>query len=172
MQGIVNRMLGLGCGLGLLIAATGCSSHPTDWTFTDSQGSERNLSDYKGQVVVIGFSNTWCEPCQEAAMHMQSLQERFGPAGVKVINVSSWERGDPEKWMGEHGYTYGVMLNGTDVARDYKIDRVPTFVVLGVDGRVIYRAEGFKDSTGEKIDRVVERHLAKHGQGAYAAHGG
>lgn len=172
MQGFTKRLFGLGCGLVLLCGATGCSSKPKDWNFTDAQGSVRSLSDYQGQIVVIGFSNTWCDPCQDAATHMQSMQESFGPQGVKVINVSSWERGSPEAWMADHGYTYGVMVNGTDIAREYKVDRVPTFVVLGSNGKIVYRTEGFKNSTPRKLTRVVERQLKKSGASAFASHGG
>ena len=103
MQRIVNRSLGLGLGLLLLGGLGGCSAKAKDWTFTDSQGSVRSLSDYKGQTVVISFSNTWCDPCQQAAVHMQAIQDRFGSHGVKVLNISSWERGNPEKWMAENG---------------------------------------------------------------------
>ena len=172
MLRIMNRTLGLGCGLLLLCGLNGCASKAKNWTFTDAQGAVRTLSDYEGQVVVINFSNTWCDPCQEAAVHMQGIQDRFGPLGVKVITVSSWERGDPGEWMAENGFNYGVMVNGTKVAREYKVDRLPTFVVLGVNGKVIYRHEGLGKSTPQKIARVVEKHLKKHGRDGYAQHGG
>ncbi len=173
MQRIVKRTLGLGCGLALLCGAlSGCSSKATDWTFTDAQGSVRNLSDYQGQVVVIGFSNTWCDPCQNAALHMQSLQEKFGGQGVKILSVSSWEQGNPEQYMSENGFTYGVMLNGTELAQQYKVTRLPTFIVIGVNGKVIYRHNGMGKSTPARITKVVEKHLRKHGGDAFAKHNG
>ena len=173
MQCIVNRTLGLGCGLVLLLGGlSGCSSKSGDWTFTDAQGDIRALSDFRGQVVVMSFSNTWCDPCHDAAVHMQNFQEKFSNRGVKVLSVSSWEQGDPQDYMNEHGFTYGVMVNGTDLARDYKVDRIPTFVVIGVDGKVLYRHEGLSKNTPKKIEKVVERHLRQHGGKTYASHPG
>lgn len=173
MQRIASRTVGLGCGLMLLCASlAGCSSKAQDWTFTDSQGTIRSFSDYEGQVIVIGFSNTWCDPCQEAALHMQAIQNQYAQQGVKVLSVSAWDRGNPEEWMAEKGYTYGVMLNGTEIAREYKVDRVPTFLVVGVDGKVIYRHEGFNTSTPNKIAKVVDKHLRKHGRDVMAQHNG
>ncbi len=162
MQRIVKRTLAVGLGLGLMVSMTGCSATSSNWHFTDAQGEVRELSDYKGQVVVISFSNTWCEPCQDAAKLMQDLQERFGRHNVKVITISSWERGDPQKWMYDHGYTYGVMLRGTEIARQYKVDRLPSFLVIGMDGRAIYRHEGLSKSTPGKIAKVFEKQLRKH----------
>ena len=172
MHRIVKRTFSVGVGLVVLCGLNGCASKATNWKFTDAQGEMRDLSDYEGQVVVISFSNTWCEPCREAAIHMQALQQRFGPHGVKVITVSSWERGDPQQWMLERGYTYGVMINGTHIARKYDIDQVPTFLVIGVDGRVIYRHDGLSKSTPDKLARVIDKHLRQHGAKAYAKHKG
>jgi len=171
MQRIVKRTLAVGLGLGLVVSMAGCSTAASNWHFTDSQGEVRELSDYKGQIVVINFSNTWCEPCQDAADLMQDLQEQFGRHNVKVMMISSWERGDPQKWMHDRGYTYGVMLHGTKIARQYEIDQLPSFVVVGVDGRVIYRHDGLSKSTPAKITKVVEKHLRKHSK-TYAQHSG
>ncbi|MHC4769822.1 MAG: peroxiredoxin family protein [Planctomycetota bacterium] len=163
MQRIVKRTFLVGGALALLCAGlAGCgSSKAQSWTFTDDQGSIRRLSDYQGQVLVLGFSNTWCDPCQEAAVHMQLLHERFSDRGVKVMTVSAWERGDPDMYMQEHGYNFGVMTNGTEIAREYNVDEVPTFFVVGVDGKIISRFEGFRDNTPDKISKSVEKHLQK-----------
>ncbi len=170
MQRIVTRTLAAVLGLGLLCGLSACSAPPTNWKFTDAQGEMRALSDYKGQIVVIAFSNSWCDPCKEAAPYMQELQERFGPHGVKVMTVSSWERGDPQQWMLERGYTYGVMVEGPPIAQRYDVDQVPTFLVIGVDGRMIYRHDGLSKSTPDKLARVIEKHLRQHGGKSYAQH--
>jgi peroxiredoxin len=163
MQRIVKRTFWVSGGLLLLcVGLAGCgSTKAKTWMFTDDQGSIRNLSDYQGQVLVLGFSNTWCDPCQAAALHMQNLQDRFRDQGVKVMTVSSWERGDPDAYMQEHGFNYGVMTNGTEIAREYGVDEIPTFFVVGVDGKILSRFEGFSDNTPGKIAKSVEKHLKK-----------
>ena len=171
MHRIVTRTL-IGCGFVVCCALGGCSTKAQNWTFTDAQGTVRNLTDFKGNVLVIGFSNTWCEPCQEAGLQMQALQERFSSQGVKVLSVSSWEHGDPREWMTEHGYNYGLMLNGTEIARQYNVDRIPTYLVVGFDGKVVYRHEGFEKGAADKIAAVIDKQLRKHGGDSYAKHEG
>jgi thioredoxin-related protein len=75
--------------------------------------------------------------------------------------VSAWERGNPDSYMQDHGYNYGVMTNGTEIARDYDVDEIPTFFVVGVDGNIISRYDGFSPSTSSKIAKSVEKHLKK-----------
>ena len=77
--------------------------------------------------------------------------------------VSSWEHGDPSAYLNENGYTYGLMLNGTEIAREYNVDQIPTFCVLGANGRVVARHEGFNKNTPAKLTSAIERHLRKSG---------
>ena len=162
MQRNLKRMFGIGGLLVLCAGLAGCSGgQAQSWTFKDDEGSTRNLSHYQGQVLILGFTNTWCEPCQETARELQALQDRFRGRGVKVMAVSSWERGNPDAYMQDHGYTYGIMTNGTEIARDYDVDEIPTFFVVGVDGNVLDRYDGFSPSTSSKIADTVEKHLKK-----------
>ncbi len=66
------------------------------------------------------------------------------------------------------------MIDGTEIARDYRVDRVPTFYVVGVDGRVVYRHEGFESDTPDKLVRAIEKHLKRAGKRSdhVAQHGG
>ena len=56
MQRIVKRTFVVGGALALLCAGlAGCGGGKAQsWTFTDEQGSIRKLSDYQGQVLVLG----------------------------------------------------------------------------------------------------------------------
>jgi cytochrome c biogenesis protein CcmG/thiol:disulfide interchange protein DsbE len=162
MQRNVKRVFGIGGLLLLCAGLVGCGgTKAQSWTFKDDEGTTRTLSHYRGQVLVLGFTNTWCDPCQEAAQELQALQERFRGRGVKVMAVSSWERGNPDAYMQQHGYTYGVMTNGTEVARDYDVDEIPTFFVVGVDGNILSRYDGYSRSTSSKIAGTVEKYLKK-----------
>ena len=162
MQRNVKRMFGIG---GLLVACAGLvgcgSGQAQSWTFKDDEGSTRNMSHYQGQVLVLSFTNTWCDPCQETARELQALQDRFRGRGVKVMAVSAWERGNPDAYMQDHGYNYGIMTNGTAIAREYDVDEIPTFFVVGVDGNIISRYDGFSPNTSSKIAKSVEKHLSK-----------
>lgn len=163
MHRIVNRSRSLMAGA-LLVGATlaGCAATAPDWTFTDAEGTVHSLSDFRGSVVVLGFTNSWCEPCIEAAPHLQNLHETFSDRGVKVVAVNAWEQGNPIAFMKENGYTYSLLLDGTAIARQYRVSDVPTFYVIGVDGRVVYHRVGFNENTPGQMTKVLERYLQKH----------
>ena len=161
MQRIASRPFGLIFIVAVMtvgLSSCGSSTKTSDWSFTDAAGDIRALSDSRGGVVVLAFINTWCEPCQEAAFHLQQLQARFADRGVRVVFVSSWERGDPASYMEDRGYTYGLLLNGTSIAMDYKVKRVPTFCVIDAKGREVARVDGFNKKTMARLARAIKKH--------------
>jgi len=50
-------------------------------------GQEINLTDYAGDVVLVNFWATWCEPCLKEIPSMMRLSEKMG-RGFKIIMVN------------------------------------------------------------------------------------
>ena len=83
-------------GLGLLLALSGCYSgtrpprigaNAPDFTLTDSDRTVQ-LSQLKGQVVLLNFWATWCPPCVEEMPSLVQMQNRMKGKGITVVAVS------------------------------------------------------------------------------------
>ncbi len=135
-----------------------------DWALRDADGKEHRLSDYKGKVVVLDFWATWCGPCLKLMPEIQGLHEKFKDRGAVVIGISGGERRDPVKGPADHmakqGYTYGLLVEGTDVFAAYGIEVIPTLYVITADGKVAYRGPG-RPGDAAKIERIIEQQLKK-----------
>jgi thiol-disulfide isomerase/thioredoxin len=46
------------------------------------------IQAHRGQVVLVDFWATWCEPCTELFPHTVELQREYGGQGLAVITVS------------------------------------------------------------------------------------
>ena len=133
-----------------------------DFTLKTPDGEEVTLSDLRGQVVVLDFWATWCPPCRKAMPHVQELHERFAEKGVKVIGISTAERGgDPAAMMRDKGYTYDLLLNGERIMQDFGVRSLPTFYVLGKKGGVVHVSRGFRAQDAPVIERAIEGALAR-----------
>lgn len=133
-----------------------------DFSLESPDGKEVKLSSLKGQVVVLDFWATWCGPCKLAMPGVQKLSEEFADKPVKVFGISTWERasGKPAEYMKEKKYTYNLLLNGDEVAEEYKLEGLPTFYVIDTKGRVIYASSGFLPEKEKEISKVIERAIA------------
>lgn len=135
-----------------------------DWTLEDSAGKPHKLSEYRGKVVVMDFWATWCGPCQMAMPGMQSLHEKLSDRGVNVLGINCWEQADPAAFMAEKKFTYGLLVKGDDVAKAYGVSGIPTFYVVGVDGKIIYNAVGHNPSGEAQLEKVIVEHLKANGK--------
>ncbi len=132
------------------ILAEGCPA--PDWTLETPDGTGVTLSELEGNVVVLDFWATWCGPCAMAMPGMQALSEEFQDDPVRIIGVNVWEDGDPVAFMADNGYTYQMVLGGDQVAEEYLVTGIPTFYVIGKDGRISYSSRGY-DPEGEAVLR-------------------
>lgn len=60
------------------------------------QDSDRKieLSQFRGQVVVLNFWATWCPPCNEELPSLMTMQDRTRSRGVVVLGISIDVDGD------------------------------------------------------------------------------
>src|SRR5208337_3435844 len=90
--------------LSLAVGLVGCNQHPAssrrpqekqiaageigsglpDFSVKDLQGREISSADLRGEVVLIDFWATWCEPCKQEMPGYQKLVELYGPSGFAV----------------------------------------------------------------------------------------
>jgi peroxiredoxin len=137
------------------------------WTLKDADGKDHSLADYKGKIVLIDFWATWCPPCKAAMPHVQAVHEKFADKGVVVIGVSTFERGEssekvskPAAYMKEKKFTYNLLVNGDEVATSYGVRGIPSFFVVGEDGKVIYAESGFSPSESDKLEKFLAARVA------------
>ncbi|HPG89028.1 MAG TPA: redoxin family protein, partial [Hyphomicrobium sp.] len=55
-----------------------------DITFTDGNGKELKLSDFKGRTVLLNLWATWCAPCREEMPALNRLQQELGSDSFEV----------------------------------------------------------------------------------------
>ncbi len=124
-----------------------------DWTLADADGKKVSLKDLRGKVVVLDFWASWCGPCRRAMPGVQKIHERHQDKPFAVIGVNCMENGrnaNPADLAKNEGAKYLQLLEGNSVAADYGVRALPTFCVIGKDGKVLYQAAGFNPADIEK----------------------
>ncbi len=132
-----------------------------DFSLEDPQGKIHNLSDYRGKVVLLDFWATWCGPCRAAMPGMQKLHEKFGAKGLVVLGMNSWENDDPVAFMKDQGITYQLLLKADEAAAKYMVTGIPTFYLIGPDGRIVDGSVGFDRNAEERLGAKIEPLLPK-----------
>ena len=60
----------------------------SDITFLDIKNKELNLTDYKGNLVILNFWATWCAPCKDEMPSLDLLTENPNLDNLKIFPIN------------------------------------------------------------------------------------
>jgi peroxiredoxin len=115
------------------------------------------ISALKGQVILIDFFATWCGPCVAMMPHIQSLHEKLGPKGLKVVGVSTEAAGVVAGAAELFHLTYPLASDaGETVSRNYKVYALPTMVIIDRQGIVKEVSIADPDSADAALEAALK----------------
>ncbi len=117
-------------------------------TVTGSKGTV-SLQELRGQVVLLDFWGTFCEPCKKSFPKLEALNRKYAGSGLHVIGISEDEDEDKGK-IPSFAETYGAKFSlawdgDKSIARQYKPETMPSSFLIGKDGVVRFAHVGFHD---------------------------
>jgi thiol-disulfide isomerase/thioredoxin len=107
-----------------------------DFALTTLDGKTVQMSDLRGQPVLINFWASWCGPCRVEMPHIQAAFETHSDAGLIVLAVNQME--SPRtvaQFADEFGLGFLIPLDsdGT-VSAGYQARALPTSYFVDADG--------------------------------------
>jgi cytochrome c biogenesis protein CcmG, thiol:disulfide interchange protein DsbE len=105
------------------------------------QGS---IASYRGEVVVLNFWASWCEPCQIEAPLLEHAQARLERHHSTVLGVTYLDASpDSLGFVRRFGLTYPNLRDteGT-FAHSYGTDQLPESFVIDRQGRIVAISRG------------------------------
>jgi len=143
-------------------AANKHATEPFEFTLRTLDGKPTPLAPLKGKVLVLSFWATWCGPCRELEPQFIQIARAYeGNPGVNFYAVNTDEDETlvapfvaHEKW--------NVPILFADGLDDYfKVESLPTVVVLDQSGKITYRINGYPpEGFSEALTNAIQSNLA------------
>jgi len=116
------------------------------------------LSALRGRPVILDFWATWCGPCQAEAPIVNGIATRFKDKGLVVVGVNTSDaQGLAEVFVRKKGLSFPIVFDeGNDVAHKFRVENLPTLIVVSKEGKVHAVRHGItSDSDLERLVRQV-----------------
>ena len=127
----------------------------------DINGKPVDLAKYKGNIVVLVFWATWCEPCLQEFPNVKIMYDKFKDRGVQVIGISlDDDIGDLTGFVKQEEIGWpqiydGKRWNGA-IPSLYHVQNLPKLFVLDRENKIRYIG-----SNTEDVSRVVTTLLSE-----------
>jgi len=133
---------------------------PLELEFTAVDGRKVNLADLRGQVVLLDFWATWCEPCIEEVPHLVATYEKFRARGFTIVGISlDQDKTALEKFTKKNKMDWPQFFDGqgwdNELAKRFKIQSIPTMWLLDREGKLA-------DATPRgRLENAIEKLLGR-----------
>jgi cytochrome c biogenesis protein CcmG/thiol:disulfide interchange protein DsbE len=128
----------------------------------DSPAVTRTLADYKGDVILLNFWATWCEPCKVEMPSMEQLHREYRGRGLRVVAVSQDAAGSENtirKFVADHGLTFEILHDPHDsVGTAYRTRGVPETFIVDRSGTITVKRWA-PDDWFSPANRAIIEHL-------------
>jgi peroxiredoxin len=131
----------------------------TDFSLKTVDGQTFTLSEMRGKVVLLDVWASWCGWCIRATPEVKKVYEQFRAADdVVTLGVNDGEH--PEKvrsFLEEHQFPWPILLDrNREVHSAYKIEGIPSFILIDKKGRWQYTSRGYSEWLGQELIWLVE----------------
>ncbi len=154
-------------GFAALTAAGQAMSAP-QLTLRDWHGVPRELSEFRGKVVLVNFWASWCEACREEMPDLEKLRQKYGERGFEIVAVNLGESQRRvqsfTKTILPNGMSFVILQDRNSIAyKAWQVRALPANFLLDREGHIRSQVLGRIDISDSGLAPAIEALLAEVG---------
>jgi thiol-disulfide isomerase/thioredoxin len=130
--------------------------------FLDKKDQKINISEYKGNLLILNFWATWCEPCKEEMPSLDNLQANPELNKIKIfaINIGKENLVKVDKFFIELNIkNFDPYFDPpTTLAKIFSLRGVPTSILINKKGQEFARIIGSIDFEDKNFINWIKKY--------------
>jgi len=137
-------------------------------------GRTLTVPSLAGEVVVVNFWASWCQPCRRELPALDALNATLAKQGGRVLAISIDEDAENvRRFARQHRLRLPLYLDGpAGLAKELDLDHVPYTVVFDRRGEIAYATSGANPAGLDQLAAVTKRLAAENPPAAARAEAG
>jgi thiol-disulfide isomerase/thioredoxin len=132
---------------------------PFDLKYAAVDGTQVDLAQMRGKVVLVDFWATWCGPCRGEVPNVVAAYQKYHDKGFEVLGVSlDTDQGDLNNFTAQNGMVWPQYFDGKGwdnaIASANGVRAIPAMWLIGKDGKLITK------NAREDLDEAIAQALA------------
>ena len=133
----------------------------TELKFKDSDLNDVDLTNKKGNIMILNFWATWCAPCKREMPSLEKLTNQFPQVKVYAINMEQ-----PNK-LKVRDFFRSIDVASLDtyydpklkLVKQFKMRGLPTSILIDKDGHEFGRVIGEIDFVGTEFINLIKKYI-------------
>jgi len=121
------------------------------------------LEPIEGRVVWVDFWASWCVPCRRSFPWLNSIQRKYGPAGLQIIAVNlDKDRALADGFLAEVPAEFSLRFDpSAALAKEFGVQAMPSSYLIDASGNVLASHFGFKTAETADYERAIAAALER-----------
>jgi peroxiredoxin len=117
-----------------------------------------SMSSLEGQVVIVDFWGTFCEPCKKSFPKLQSIYAKYKSSGLTVVGISEDDEKDGiNAFAGSYGAKFPLVWDESkSVAGKWNPGSMPATFIVDRKGIVRFFHHGYREGEEIEIEQQVK----------------
>ena len=140
----------------------------TELSYPGIDGNPISISSLKGNIVLIDFWASWCQPCRYENPELVRLYQQYHPVkfkdakGFEIYSISldvnrdSWMRAIANDRLVWKSHVSDLRGWNSDAAEKFGIRSIPSSILIDEKGKIIA-----KNLTPPEIEHALEKRIEK-----------
>jgi cytochrome c biogenesis protein CcmG/thiol:disulfide interchange protein DsbE len=130
--------------------------------FTLSTGKTSvSLDSLRGRVVMVDFWASWCGPCHRSFPWMAAMHKKYADQGLTILAINLDKTQEAAAgFLADTPAPFTVLYDPSGRTADaYRVQGMPTTVLVGRDGRIRSTHIGFEPAKAAAFEALIQEAL-------------